>query len=249
MIEVKNISFSYGGNEVLKNISFKVYPGECVGILGNNGAGKSTLISCLNRIYTPKTGRVYIDKLDLFKMKRQEIARYIAYVPQKNELSQMTVFDTVLLGRKPYIKWTISQKDIDLCEAMLEKVGMEKFKFRYVNELSGGELQKVILARALVQQPKLLLLDEPTSNLDPRNQHEMLALVQKFVKEQKISALIVIHDLTLALGYCDKFLFIKDGFVYRYGDSSIITEETISHVYGISSTVTQVKGRKVAIIG
>ena len=178
MIEVENISFAYAGNEVLKNISFTVQPGECVGVLGNNGAGKSTLITCLNRIHTPKTGRVRIDNQDVLKMKQREIARRISYVAQKNELSRTTVFDSVLLGRKPYIGWTVSQKDLDLCDEMIERVGMSEFKLRYVNELSGGELQKVMLARALVQQPKLLLLDEPTSSLDPKNQHGMLTLVQ-----------------------------------------------------------------------
>jgi iron complex transport system ATP-binding protein len=249
MIEIRNISFSYGENEVLKDISFSVQPGECVGVLGNNGAGKSTLITCLNKIHTPKTGKIFIDKQDVLKMGRLETARCISYVAQKNEVSQMTVFDSVLLGRRPYIRWTVSQEDIDLCNSMIEQVGLSRFKLRYINELSGGELQKVMLARALVQQPKLLLLDEPTSNLDPKNQHEMLGLVQKLVKEKKICALIVMHDLTLALGYCDKFLFINNGLVYRYGDASIINEEAISEVYGITSTVTQINGRKIVVIG
>jgi iron complex transport system ATP-binding protein len=249
MIEVENISFAYAGNEVLKNISFTVQPGECVGVLGNNGAGKSTLITCLNRIHTPKTGRVRIDNQDVLKMKQREIARRISYVAQKNELSRTTVFDSVLLGRKPYIGWTVSQKDLDLCDEMIERVGMSEFKLRYVNELSGGELQKVMLARALVQQPKLLLLDEPTSSLDPKNQHGMLTLVQKLARERSISVLIVIHDLSLALRYCDKFLFIKNGVVYKYGDETIITAETISTVYGIDSVVTEVDGRKIVVIG
>ena len=249
MIEIKNISFSYAENEVLKNVSLDVQPGECVGILGNNGAGKSTFITCLNKIRTPKTGELYIDGQDMLKMGRLDVARRVSYVAQKNDINQITVFDSVLLGRKPYIKWAVTQKDIDLCDSMIAQVGMSEFKLRYVNELSGGELQKVMLARALVQQPKLLLLDEPTSNLDPKNQYEMLALVQKLAKERNISVLIVIHDLSLALRYCNKFLFIKSGVVYQYGDESIITEETISSVYGITSVVTEVDGRKIVVIG
>ena len=249
MIEIKNISYSYGENEVLKNISFDAQPGECVGILGNNGAGKSTLITCINKIRTPKTGKVYIDNQDVLKMGRLETAKHISYVAQKNEISQMTVFDTVLLGRKPYIKWAVAREDIDLCEETMEQIGISAFKLRYVDELSGGEQQKVMLARALVQQPRLLLLDEPTSNLDPKNQCEMLELVQKLARERNISVLIVIHDLSLALRYCDKFLFIKSGAVYQYGDESVITEETISVVYGISSTITEVNGRKIVVIG
>ncbi|MDR2632039.1 MAG: ABC transporter ATP-binding protein [Treponema sp.] len=249
MIQIRNISFSYGGNEVLRNISFDVQPGECVGILGNNGAGKSTLITCLNKILTPKTGEIYMNNRDVLKMGRLETARSISYVAQKNELSHMTVFDCVLLGRKPYIKWSLSTEDINLCDSMIEQVGLAHFKLRYIHELSGGELQKVMLARAFVQQPQLLLLDEPTSNLDPKNQYEMLSLVRRMVQERNITTLIVIHDLNLALRYCDKFLFIREGVVYRYGDESIITEETIHTVYGIKAVVTEVNGRKIIIIG
>lgn len=249
MIQVKNISFSYPGGEVLKDISFDAGPGECVGILGNNGAGKSTLITCLNRVLTPKTGAVYIGGRDMLKAGRMEAARCISYVAQKNELSHITVFDCVLLGRRPYIKWSLSREDIEICDEMIEQLGLSQLRLRYINELSGGELQKVMLARALVQQPKLLLLDEATSSLDPRNQHEMLALVRQLVKQRGISALIAIHDLSLALRYCDKFLLIKEGSVFRQGDESIITEETISAVYGIGATVTELGGRKIVVIG
>ena len=248
MIEIKNISFSYGKNETVKNISFTIQSGECVGILGNNGSGKSTLITCLNRILTPKTGSVYIDNQDTLKMNRLETARRISYVAQKNEISQITVFDSVLLGRKPYITWAVSQEDIDICDETIEKIGLTNFRLRYVNELSGGELQKVMLARALVQQPKLMLLDEPTSNLDPKNQYEMLAIVRNLTIERNISSVIVLHDISLALRYCDKFLFLKKGEVYTYGNESTVTPETINAVYGIDSTIEIIKGRKIVII-
>ncbi len=249
MIQINNISYSYIDNEVLKDITFQIMPGECVAVLGNNGSGKSTLITCLNKIRTPDSGEVYMEKQDLLKMGRLDIARSISYVAQKSESSQMTVFDAVLLGRKPYIKWGVSPEDIKLCDLMIDKVGMSNFKLRYINELSGGELQKVMLARAFVQEPKLLLLDEPTSNLDPKNQYDMLKLVHDMVKDRNICALIVIHDLNLALSYCDKFLFIKDGYVFRYGDQSIITEDTISTVYGIDSSIAEVNGRKIVLFG
>ena len=249
MITAKDISFAYGQNQILTDVSFELVPGECVGVLGNNGAGKSTLITCLNKIRDPQTGHLYIGGRDVMAMGRMETARTISYVAQKNEISQMTVFDSVLLGRKPYIRWGASEEDIRLCEEMIEQVGMAGFKLRYINELSGGELQKVMLARALVQQPELLLLDEPTSSLDPKNQYEMMALVKELAGKNRIGVLIVIHDLSLALRFCDKFLFVRDGKVYRYGDESIITEEIISEVYDINSTVTTINGRKIVIIG
>ena len=248
MIEIRNIFYAYGKNEVVKDVSFDVQSGECVGILGNNGSGKSTLITCLNKIRAPKTGSVYINQQDIYKMSRIETARRISYVAQKCEISQITVFDTVLMGRKPHIKWAVSQADIDICNTVIEQVGMSEFKLRYVDELSGGEMQKVMLARALVQQPTLLLLDEPTNNLDPKNQHEMLTLVRELAIEQGVSVLTVLHDISLALRYCNKFLFMKAGSVYEYGDESIVTKETIRNVYGVDSTVAEIDGRKIVVV-
>ena len=223
MVEVKDITFSYGKHSILKGISFSAEPGDCVGILGNNGVGKSTLITCMNSIRKPDGGSVLINGKSIFEMSRLELARNVAYVAQKNELSQTTVYDAILLGRKPYMTWSMNCADYALCDEMMERIGMTDFKLRNINELSGGEVQKVMLARAFVQQPKLLLLDEPTSNLDPRNQYEMMKLVRQMALEQGISVLVVIHDLNLALRYCNRFLFIKDGSVYDYGDGSVVT--------------------------
>ena len=248
MIEIRNISFAYGKQAILNNVSFTAQSGECVGILGNNGAGKSTLITCINRIRVPQNGEVVIDGRPVWQMSRSEMARTIAYVAQKNEMSHATVFDCVLLGRKPYMKWAVSQEDIDLCEAVIRRVGLADFQLRCLDELSGGELQKVMLARALVQQPKVLLLDEPTSNLDPRNQYEMMALVQQIAREQGITVLIVIHDLNLALRYCDRFYFLKDGSGYCCGGIETVTEETIQNVYGIRAEIADVNGKKVVIL-
>ena len=251
MIEVKNISFSYGGKkgtDVLKDISFSVKPGECVGILGNNGVGKSTLITCLCKIRTPKSGSVFIDNLDVHKMKRPDMARLLAYVAQKNKITQMTVFDSVLLGRKPYMKISVSKEDIEICEQIIEQVDISELKLRYVNELSDGEQQKVMLARALVQQPKVLLLDEPTSNLDMKNQHEMLAFVRKTALETNATVLMVLHDINLALRYCDRFLFLKSGKVHKYGCESIVTKETIADVYAINGKLIDLNGRKTFVV-
>jgi len=248
MIEVKNLSFSYGKQEILKDVSFTAEAGECVGIMGNNGVGKSTLITCINRIRIPTSGEVFIDGKSVRKMSRGELAQNIAYVAQKNEMSQSTVFDCVLLGRKPYMKWGITKEDMDICAAMLERVGLSHLQLRPLDRLSGGELQKVMLARALVQQPKLLLLDEPTSNLDPRNQYEMMALVQEMAREQGFTALIVIHDLNLALHYCDRFYFIKDGEGFRYGNVDSVDQSTIESVYGVSAKIVEVENQKVVVI-
>ena len=248
MIEVQNLSFSYGHHPVLSHVGFTAQSGECVGILGNNGAGKSTLITCINRIRTPDSGSVLIDGKAVGSMSRRELARSVAYVAQKNEMSQTTVFDCVLLGRKPYIRWAVGEEDLRLCTAMIHRVGLEALELRSLDELSGGELQKVMLARALVQRPKVLLLDEPTSNLDPRNQYEMMELVREVAREQHITVLIVIHDLNLALRYCDRFFFLKDGSWYRYGGMEVVDQSTIESVYGVCAKVMDVGGRRIVII-
>ena len=237
MIEVQNISFAYGKQNVLRHVSFTLDYGMVLGILGNNGAGKSTLITCLNKILRPNDGRVLLDDVDILKMGRMEMARLVAYVPQKAETTQSTVYDTALLGRRPYIKWSMSQEDLDICDRVMEQLGIESIKLRPINELSGGEVQKVMLARALVQQPKLLLLDEPTSNLDPRNQHEIMNLIHNMAKEQNFAVITVIHDLNLAARYCDRFLFMKDGTVFSYGGADAMTRDTIKSVYGIDAHI------------
>lgn len=248
MIEIQNIAFSYPDGDILKGVGFAAQKGEIVGLLGNNGAGKSTFVTCLNRIRRPKSGSLTIDGQDAFQMSRNELARTVSYVAQKNELTHSTVFDCVLLGRKPYLKWSVSQEDLDICTRIMERVGLLEFQMRFVDELSGGELQKVMLARALVAEPRLLLLDEPTSNLDPKNQYEMMALVRELAKEQGFTVITVIHDLNLALRFCDKFYFLKAGEGYSYGGIETVTAETLEAVYGIRAQVMDVRGRKMVMI-
>ena len=248
MIEVKNLSFSYGEREILHSVSFSAKNGELVGILGNNGAGKSTLVTCINRINTPGSGTVLLDGEDIAQFGRRKLARNIAYVAQKNELTQATVFDCVLLGRKPYIKWSVGDEDVSICDNVIERVGLAGLRLRPVDELSGGELQKVMLARALVQEPKVLVLDEPTSNLDPRNQHEMMKLVRTVADERGITVLVVIHDLSLAMRFCDKFLLMKDGSVFRYGGREVLSDDNIFPVYGMHAYVETVHGLPVVVM-
>jgi len=249
MIHMEEVSFSYHGTkEILKEISLDLGAGHFLALLGNNGAGKSTLMKCLNRILEPQRGVVRVSGEDVRSMPRRDIAKSMAYVEQQTDVGQLTVYDSVLLGRKPYIKMNSTQKDLDITEQMIKRMNLEPFKLRYTDELSGGEFQKVVLARALAQQPDILLLDEPTSNLDLKNQHEVMQSVKEITKKENISAIVVIHDLNLALRYCDRFLFIKDGLVYEYGDETIITDEVISEVYHVEAKVIEVKGHKLVIV-
>lgn len=235
MVEVSNITFAYNRNVryVLERIAFDIEASQCIAILGNNGAGKSTLLKCVDRIYPAETGIVIVDGVNIFTMSKTDMAQNVAYVPQSNGHVTMTVFDAILLGRKPYIKWDATSDDREIVSDIMHKMGLDDFALRNVSELSGGEIQKVMLARALAQQPKLLLLDEPTSNLDPRNQHEVFHTIKQIAREHHISVAVIIHDLNLAVRYCDRFVFLKDSQVYAYGGREVVTPETIEQVYDI----------------
>ena len=249
MIEIRNLRFSYhkSGSVILENVSFSIEPGTCLAILGINGAGKSTLLKCINRIHTATAGSILLNGKNIYKMSRREMARQIAYVPQVSSTYHTMVFDYVLLGRKPHIQWNITTEDKKIASDILQQLDLTKFASRYINELSGGELQRVVLARAMAQQPKYLLLDEPTGNLDPRNQHEMMSIVRIITSEQNIGTAIVIHDLNLAIRYCDRFLLLKDTQVHSFGGLEIITSELIREIYGIETDIIEHKGRKIIV--
>lgn len=249
MIEVKNLSFSYKKNapKVLDDITCDLEQGHMIAILGNNGAGKSTLLKCLNRINKINSGRIVVNGKDVYGMSLRSMAQQIAFVPQRSEPTQTLVFDAILLGRRPYIQWDITSKDKQIVNDVIQQMGLEKYASRYLSELSGGELQKVVLARALAQQPEYLLLDEPTSALDPKNQHEILRIVQKICREQNISVMIVIHDLDLAVRYCDRFLLVADSKIYSYGDLSTVTEKAIRDVYDLDVDIIEYNNKKLIV--
>lgn len=249
MINTKCVSFSYRGMDaVLRNITVHEGAGHCLALLGNNGAGKSTFLKCLNRILPAKDGVIEVDGINVKNAARCDIAKRMAYVEQHTHAERLTVYDTVLLGRKPHIKFAPTDEDYKIVEAAIERMHLKKLSLRYVDELSGGELQKVALARALAQQPRVLLLDEPTASLDLCNQHEVMKVVSDIAHQDNILVVVVIHDLNLALKYCDRFMLISDGEVYSYGDNSTVTEKAISEVYGVDTTVADINGNKVVVV-
>lgn len=248
MLEINNLEFSYYlSKKILEKIKFDVANGECLAILGNNGAGKSTLLKCLNKIIRPQKGGVSINGINILKLSRLEIAQQTAYVGQKNQGSQITAYDAVLLGRKPFIKLSPSKKDYEIVEEIIENLNLQDLSLRLIDELSGGELQKVMIARALAQQPKVLLLDEPTSCLDLKNQIEVLQLVQRITKENKIAVVMVIHDLNLALRYCNRFLFLKENAVFCYGGLEVMTAKNIFEVYQVPVAVEYYQNQAIVI--
>ena len=237
ILEVNGVEFQYKSKEVLKDIKFHLKRNEILSILGPNGVGKTTLLKCMNAILKPKSGAILIEDEDILKLEQIEIARLLGYVPQRCEPARLTVFDAVLLGGMPHIKWNVSPEDIMLVETTIKKLNLEHVALRYIDELSGGELQKVGIARAIAQNPKLLLLDEPTSSLDLKNQLDILDTVREVVRNENVSAIMTMHDLNLAFRYSDKFIFLKNGTIYAAGSMGEITSQVIEEVYGVPVTI------------
>ena len=249
MMEVKNLCYRYkGGPDLLQDVSFSAEPGQFLSILGNNGVGKSTLLKCINHILKPDAGQVLLDGTDLLSLSNREVAQKVAFVSQNMPNTQMTVHDVVMLGRRPYMKWGFTEADHAIVHDAMHRLDVEDMRGRFLNELSGGERQKVTLARALAQQPKLLLLDEPTSALDIQNQYHVMKLVREICHSDGISAIMVIHDLNLALRFCDRFLLMKNGRVYRCGDRSILDSTALKDVYGVSARVVETEGRHMVLV-
>ncbi len=250
MMEVRNLSCHYkSGPKVLCDVSFRLEQGQFLAVLGNNGVGKSTLLKCLDRILPAEGGQVLLNGVDLLKISPREAAKHLAFVSQTIPNTEMTVHDAVMLGRKPYMKWAFAEEDHKIVHKCMDRLGLYGgIQGRFLSQLSGGQRQMVALARALAQQPEVLLLDEPTSALDIRNQYRVLGLVRSICRQDNISAMMVIHDLNLALRFCDQFLLLQEGKVYRQGDLSVLDSQALWDLYGIRGSIERVNGCPVVAV-
>ena len=247
IFRVDNIDFSYKSVPTLENITFSLEKGDVLSLLGPNGVGKTTLMKCINRILMPSNGSVFIGDENISDLSRRNVAKRIGYVPQRGDVSRMSVFDSILLGRMPHMGWDASNKDIMITGRVIDLIGLQKIAMKYINEISGGEYQLVQIARALVQQPQVILLDEPTSNLDLCNQHMIMKVMNKVVKVNEMAAVMVIHDINLALRYSDKFILLKEGKIFAAGGVETITSEVVSEVYNMEVSIEDVKGKPVVV--
>ena len=248
MLEAREVHFSYrAGVPILAGVDVGVTSGSFMAILGVNGCGKSTLLSCLTGAARPSSGQVFLDGVPLGQVHRLERARKVAYVAQHSHANRLTVYDSVLLGRRPYMQGAPSQEDHRIVVDMLERLGLARYELRYTDELSGGEYQKMVLARAFVQQAETLLLDEPTNNLDLANQQEVMREVRAEVERRGIAAAAVMHDINLSLRYCDSFLFLKAGTVDAVGGMEVVTAEQVKRVYGMDCEIIEHRGRRLVV--
>ena len=241
LLSVDDLSFAYRDRTVLSRISFSVDAGEVLGLVGPNGCGKTTLIKCVDGMLSPQEGKVVLGGRDLGGMHRREVARAMAYVPQSaGNQTASTVFETVLMGRRPYLNWTVSPADEEKVVEALDLLDLGGLAFRKVGELSGGERQRVMIARALVQETGVILLDEPTSNLDIRHQMAVMEVLHGLAEEKGLAVVIALHDLNLAATYCHRLLVLAEGSIYGYGaPEEVLTPEMLGSVYGIEAVVKQ----------
>ncbi|MBR2255498.1 MAG: ABC transporter ATP-binding protein [Candidatus Methanomethylophilaceae archaeon] len=250
-LSVRGLVQGYGGKEVLSGIDLEVSPGEIVSVLGPNGSGKSTLIKTICGIMKPRSGTVEVDGEALASMDPKRFSRKVGYVPQKYIPSDyMTVFESVLVGRAPYMSWSFSDDDFAHAEASMERMGIFELAEEYIQNLSGGQIQKVVMARALAQDPEYYVLDEPTSALDLRNQMVTMRTLRDAVAENGAGAVVALHDLNLAMHFSDRVVMLHDGRVHAEGvPEDTITEESIREVYGVSSEIMEGReGRFVHIL-
>lgn len=249
-LSVMELRFEYptrGRGQVLDGVGFEALSGELLAVLGPNGVGKTTLLRCLNRMLTPTSGAVLVEGAEIFSLSPPEIARLVGYVAQRSEAGRMTAFDAVLLGRKPHMGWRVKESDLARAGAALRQVGMEDMALRFIDQMSGGELQKICIARALAQEPRALLLDEPTSALDLRNKQEILKTIKWIVAEHGIAAIMTMHDLNAALRFADKLLFVKDGKAFTLCKPEQVQAEVIEAVYGLRVEIVR-HGRHTLVV-
>ena len=245
-IEVINLTLAYGRNVVVRDVNFTLEPGRMIGLVGPNGCGKSTIVKAISRVVAPVSGHVAFNGRNVSRITHMEMARLVGVVPQIPLLpSNFTAFEVVLMGRNPHLGLFRyeSERDMKIAWQAMEKTRTRHLSGRRIGELSGGEIQSVVIARVLAQQTEGILLDEPTSNLDIGRQIEMLDLMQEMCRKQGLTMVVALHDLNLAVQYCDRLILLHDGAIKAEGTpAKVVTQDNIRKVYGTGSAVYNIDG-------
>jgi len=240
-IATEALWFAYGGEPVLKDISLDVGEGRLVCLIGPNGSGKSTFLRILARILKPQKGSVYLDGRSMARFASRDLGKMIGYVPQHgSQLFSTRVFEVVMMGRKPHLSFRVSARDRRVVMETLGLLSMSGFVSRFFDELSGGEKQKVLLARALAQETGILLLDEPTSDLDPKYQLDVMTLLKRLQQDRGLTIVVALHDLNLAARFADFVVMMHQGRIFAQGPpAEVLNEENIACVYQIEARILE----------
>jgi iron complex transport system ATP-binding protein len=235
MLEVKNLTCGYDSKIILQDINLRIETKDLLGIIGPNGSGKTTLLRAVTRIIKPKKGTIFLEEKDIWLTNLKELACKIAVVSQNPSLNHMTIEEFVLLGRIPYFRrfqFLETKKDLEVAFRSMGLTDTLKLKDRLMGEVSGGEKQLALIARALCQEPKLLLLDEPTTHLDIAHQARILDLIKRLNRELALTVIVVLHDLNLASEYCQRLVLINEGRIHKIGSpDEVLNYQIIEEVY------------------
>lgn len=249
-LSVKGLEFAYDSVPVLSGLSMDIREGSLVSVLGPNGCGKSTFLKCVNRILQPQNGSVTIDDTCTGVLSRRELAKRMSYVPQSSvRVFPHTVFDVILMGRRPHLSWNSSGEDEERVWDVIDLLGLEEIALSSFNELSGGQQQKALIGRALVQETKLMLLDEPTSNLDLWHQMDVMRIVEDLVSRSTITVMMAVHDLNMAARFSHEIIMMKMGRIVSFGNPwEVLTPENIASVYGVEVEIRDLNGGDIPLV-
>lgn len=238
-LEINRLHFGYKERQILKNVSFTAKEGEITAIIGANAVGKSTLLKCIMGVLKAR-GEITLDGNQRQKMSQQEVARCIGYLTQENaSQALLTVFEVILLGRMSSLSLKIPPEELEKVWKIIQDVNIEPIATCMFHQLSGGQRRIVSIAQSIVREPKILLLDEPTSNLDMQNQLEVLELVRDYTQKNGTATVVTLHDLNMAARYADKVIVLKDGAIYKSGTpQEAITEDVVRETYHVEAEIT-----------
>jgi iron complex transport system ATP-binding protein len=243
-VKIENVTFGYDEKIILEDINLDITEPGLVCILGPNGVGKTTIVKCINKLLKPKEGQIFVNGKDVSGMSLLDVAQILAFVPNSQpSVFSMSVAEAILMGRHPRAGWTTSERDIKIVDAAIELLGLQEFASRDIRQLSAGQLQRVLIARGLVQEPDILILDEPTSNLDVKYQMDVMRFLKAYARDKGIVVLMVCHDLNITAAYADRVVLMYDKKVFADGTPvEVLTSDNIQTVYKVDAEVSVYDG-------